>query len=102
MMRWVGVMRWALLPEDDGVEDHTASDEVVGAFPENARGDGVQHESFASVLDRVSCVRTSLEAGDDIIPLCEDIHYLSFALVSPLEAEDDVYFRCIAVHDDAF
>ena len=89
----------ALLPEYDRVEDYAASDEVVGAFPENARGYGVQYETLPSVLDRVSGVRAALEAGDDIVFLCKDIHYLALALVSPLEAEYDVYFCCICVHD---
>ncbi len=59
----------------------------------------MQHETALPVMDRVPSVGTALEAGDDIVLLCKDIHYLALALVSPLEAEDDVYFCCIVAHD---
>ena len=88
----------ALLLEDYGVEDYASADDVVRAFSEDTRGYRVKHEAAAFRLDGMAGIGTALEPGNDIVLAGEDVHNFAFALISPLETEDHVYFCFILVH----
>lgn len=78
--------------EDDRIDNDSVSDDIYGIRAENAGRNCMKNESISVEYQRVACVWTALEARYNLVIRGQYIDYFAFALVSPLEAENDVYF----------
>jgi len=59
----------------------------------DSRGNGVQDVLFALEVQGVSGIRAALKASHYVVVFGQIIYNLSFALVAPLQAEDNIYFH---------
>ena len=84
-----GSQRFGLLAEKHRVDHHAVADDV-------ARRDRAEHVFLAVEFQRVTGIGTALEAGHHLVTRRQHVHNLPFALVTPLQAEDNVnFFHCI-------
>ena len=91
-----GSQRFGLLAEEDGVDHHAVADDVGLAALENARRNRAEHVFLAVEFQRVTGIGTALETGHHLVTGRQHVHDLPFALVTPLQAEDNVnFFHCI-------
>ena len=83
--------------EQNGVDDHTVTDDIGLAALEDTRRNGPQDVLLAVELQRMPGVGAALEPGDDIVTRSEHVHDLALALVAPLQPEDHIdFFHAIA------
>ena len=80
-----------LFAENDRVYDHAVAHHVDRFGMEDPRGDGVQHVLDPVEFEGMPGIGPALKAGDDIIIAGENVNDFSFSLVSPLEAEQQIY-----------
>ena len=91
-----GSQRFGLLAEKHRVDHHAVADDVGLAALENARRNRAEHVFLAVEFQRVTGIGTALEAGHHLVTRRQHVHNLPFALVTPLQAEDNVnFFHCI-------
>ena len=81
-----------LLLEDAGLNKDAVAYHVDLVFVENAGRDDMEDMLDAAKLNGVTGVGAALETGYDIVLWGEDINDFSFALVSPLETQQNIYF----------
>ena len=74
-----------LIHKEVGGKHHAVTDNVHFVTLENARWNGTKHILLSLKFERVSCVRTSLETGYNVIAWRQNIHDLTLTLVSPLK-----------------
>ena len=68
------------------------ANDIQFALVEDSRGNASQHEFLSFKDDSVSRIRTTCKACHYIIAWCEDIHYLSLALISEYDSQQGIYF----------
>ncbi len=78
------------LEQRDGIDHHTVADDATGAFVQDARRQQVQHGLVAAHHHGVARVGAALAAHDEVVPICEQVDDLALALVTPLQAENDL------------
>ena len=94
-----GSQRFGLLAEKHRVDHHAVADDVGLAALENARRNRAEHVFLAVEFQRVTGIGTALEAGHHLVTRRQHVHNLPFALVTPLQAEDNVnFFHCIRLY----
>lgn len=108
-MRWKNEMRFAgneqsvlyrnlqllqgfhFTPQGDRIDDHTIAHDVHDTFPEDATGNRMENVFDTFEFQCMSRIGATLKAGDYLVLGCENVNDFSFAFVSPLEAEQNVY-----------
>ena len=91
-----GRERFGLFTEKDGVDHHTVTDDIGLTALEYARRDRAEHVFLAVEFQCMTGIGAALEAGYDLVARRQHIHNFSLALVTPLQAEDNVnFFHCI-------
>ena len=94
-----GCERLGLLAEEDGVNDNAVADDVGFSALKYARRNRAEYVFLAVELQRVTGIGTALKTGDDLVGRRQHIHDFSLALVTPLQAEDNVnFFHCIRLY----
>ena len=83
----------SFLHEEERIEHYAIADNVYLASLENSRRNRAEHILLAIEFQCVTSVRTTLESCYDVITWSQYIDYLTFTLVSPLEAEQNIYFH---------
>ena len=78
--------------EQHGIQHDAVPDDVGLPALEDSRRNRAEHVFLPAELQRVTGIGTALEAGYDLIAGRKHIHNLSLALVTPLQAEDNIHF----------
>ena len=76
-------------------QNHTVPDDIHLSALEYTGRNGTQNVFLSFELQRVSCIRTSLETSHYVVVRCEHIYDLSFTFITPLETQQDIYFTCV-------
>ena len=95
-----GLKCLGLVHEEIRSEHYAIADNVHLATLEDARGDRAQHILLAFKLQRMTCIRASLETGNHIVLRGQHIDHLTFSFVAPLQAQQDINFSF--VHNASF
>jgi hypothetical protein len=78
-----------LFTETRCVDHHTVAQETPLSRVENTRGNLVKYELIVSDMDGVPRIGSTLETGDQMHVLGENVDDLSFSLVAPLATQND-------------
>ena len=73
--------------QDHGVHHHAVADHVHRSLAENAGRNRMEHKAVSVKDQRMAGIGATLETGHHLVGGRKDVHYLAFALVSPLETE---------------
>ena len=83
------------LHEQVGSQDDTIAYDIRFVSLENTGGNGAKHIFLTFELQRMTGIRTSLEASHHIILGGEHINDLTFSFIAPLQAQQDINFSLI-------
>ncbi len=76
-----------------GIDDHTVANEIQFAITENPAWNGMEHMLPPIELERMTGIRPTLKARNDVVLGSQYVHDFSFPFVSPLETEQYVDFH---------
>ena len=78
--------------KNNGIHHYGVTYYIYGVFPENAGRHGMENETISVEMERVPGVGASLKTCRNFIVGGQYIDHFSFALITPLEPEDYIYF----------
>ena len=82
------------LHQDDRIDDHAVADYVQRALAEDSGRNRMKHEGSAVEHQRMTGVGAALEACNNLVIRRQYVHDFAFALVAPLEAENNIDLVC--------
>ncbi len=83
----------SLISEEDRIEHHSVAYYIDLAMLKHTRGDRAEHILLPVKFERMSGVGATLKARYRVITGGEHVHHLTFSLVAPLKAEQNIDFH---------
>ena len=90
------VKTFQLFHQSRYVNNGSVANDIDFALVQHTAGQQMEGEFFVTNNERVSCICTPVEARDNIIRISQDVYQLSFALISPLCAQDGTQVRFVS------
>ena len=83
------------LHEEIGSQNYTITDNVNLSTLEDSRWNRTEHILLSFKFQCMASIRTTLETGNNIVLGSQNINYLTFSFVAPLQTEQDIYFTFV-------
>ena len=90
-----GLQSLGFVHKEVGSQNHAVANDIHLSTLKNTRWNRAQHVFLSLELQRVASIRTTLETSNNIILGSQNIDYLTFSFIAPLQSEQDIYFTLI-------